>query len=335
MTFLGCSPNSQGREPAAGGAAASSDDHKHACQLAVGQKIEPVTGPAFPNSQPITFPRSGEVTLVAFLEMWNRFLPKTVPHVVDLANRYRERGLTVILVDGEHDMSGEMAKFWRSHPVPFPILWDGSRAIHGKLRSSGATVALFDRSGVVRHVQAGNTNTDDIDVAALERETKALLEHPRSTVPSYPLPTCETQIGQRFPRAEYPRLDAPDKKIPIPAGPWTLVAIVATWSGPDKQAMPKLARIADAYRARGLTVVLVFIDDQPEGIVDFTRHSGAAALPAVHDVHLRISNELQPPTSPTFLLMDAQGVVRHILRGYHDGQLDADFDDVATKLFGH
>lgn len=328
----GCTGARQEREAAVSGVRAADDTHKHDCQLAVGQKIEPVTGPAFPGGEPITFPR-GEVTLVAFLEMYNRFLPQTVPHVVELAERYRGRGLKVLLVDGEHDMSGEMARYWRSNPVPFPIVWDESRAIHAKLRSPGVTVALFDRSGVVRYVDGGSAVTDDIDAAALERATKALLDDPRSTIPSYAPPACETVLGQRFPPAGYPRLDAPGTRITIPAGRWTLVAFVATWSGPDKRAMPKLARVAESYRAQGLTVVLVFVDEEPGSIVEFARRTGAGTLPVVHDEGHRIANELQPPTSPTFVLLDAKGVVRHVIRGYREGELGESFDAVATKLF--
>jgi len=330
---LGCGARS-GPDPAMRGRPtdpAASGAHKHACSLDVGQKIAPVSGRALSGDRPITFP-GGRVTLVAFLERWNRFLERTVPHLNDLHARYRARGLDVILVDGENDVGGELPAFWQKHPVSFPVLWDEGRTLGQKLRYSGVTVALFDESGVVRYVGEGRPDTEDIDAVALEREARALLDHPRSTVPSYPPPACETQIGQRFPRAEVPRLDQPGR-ISIPSGKWTLVAIVASYSEPSKKALPALAKVAAAYRARGLTVVAVSIDEKPDGVVEFARASGGASLPIVFDEGHLISLELQPATEPCFILLDAEGVVRRVLRGYHDSLLDDAMAEIDKTLF--
>lgn len=139
----------------------------------------------------------------------------------------------------------------------------------------------------------------------------------------------------RLSRAEYSRIDLPSGKQAIPAGRHTLVALVATYSAPDRRALPELARVSETYRARGLTVVLVFVDQDADAkeILAFARDAGAGALPIVHDRGFRITRELEASTSPSFFLLDAEGLVRHVFDGYDDGQLGPAFDEVVQGLF--
>jgi thiol-disulfide isomerase/thioredoxin len=293
------------------------------CFLAVGQKVAPTTAARFGREgQSVTFP-SGDVTVLAFLSSWNRYLDKALPHLQRLHDTYRSRGISVIDIDNERDFDQKLPEFWRTHPVSFPIVWDAEGAIYTRLRASPVTVAVLDRGGVVRYVASGDTATEDIDAAALDRAVRDLLAAPASTIPSYVPPACETTLGQKLAARTYPRLDAPARTIAIPTGKWTLLAFVASWNAPAMHALGELQRISDDYAARGLTVIAIAVDDEQSGVMDAVRRGGAA-FPVVFDEGKRIAARLQPSSMPTFVLLDERGIVRYIARGYH-GDLRADF----------
>ena len=122
----------------------------------------------------------------------------------------------------------------------------------------------------------------------------------------------------------------PGATLAIPNGKWTLLAFVASWNGPALHSIRELQRISDAHAAQGVTVVAVDVDDTPSGVLDFIKHGGGS-FPVVFDEGRQISARLQPPSMPTFILLDSSGVVRHIERGYH-GTLEADLDKALQGL---
>jgi hypothetical protein len=103
--------------------------------------------------------------------------------------------------------------------------------------------------------------------------------------------------GDAIPQLSSRRLDAPGRTLVIPSGNAMILAFLATWSEPDKKAIPKLQAIHAKYAGRGLVVVDVAIDDEADHVLEFAR-----------------------------------GVVRFIHRGYHDGDAEEIEREAASLL---
>jgi peroxiredoxin len=101
-------------------------------------------------------------------------------------------------------------------------------------------------------------------------------------------------------------------------GQVVLVNFWATWCGPCRQEMPHLNRIYDKYRASGFVLLGVNIDDDPRAAADLAAKLGVR-FPVLLDTDKKVSRAYDMSAMPATLLIDRDGRVRHIHRGYRDG----------------
>ena len=101
-------------------------------------------------------------------------------------------------------------------------------------------------------------------------------------------------------------------------GQVVLVNFWATWCGPCRQEMPHLNRLYDKYRASGFVLLGVNIDDDPRVAADLAAKLGLR-FPVLLDTDKQVSRAYDMSAMPATLLIDRDGRVRHIHRGYRDG----------------
>ncbi|MEO5770940.1 MAG: TlpA disulfide reductase family protein [Burkholderiaceae bacterium] len=101
-------------------------------------------------------------------------------------------------------------------------------------------------------------------------------------------------------------------------GQVVLVNFWATWCGPCRQEMPHLNRIYDTYRASGFVLLGVNIDDDPRLATELASKLGLK-FPVLLDGDKKVSRVYDMSAMPATLLIDRDGRVRHIHRGYRDG----------------
>ncbi len=101
-------------------------------------------------------------------------------------------------------------------------------------------------------------------------------------------------------------------------GQVVLVNFWATWCGPCRQEMPHLSRLYDRYRSAGFVLLGVNIDDDPRAAVELATKLGVQ-FPVLLDTDKRVSRSYDMSAMPATLLIDRDGRVRHIHRGYRDG----------------
>jgi peroxiredoxin len=101
-------------------------------------------------------------------------------------------------------------------------------------------------------------------------------------------------------------------------GQVVLVNFWATWCGPCRQEMPHLNRLYDKYRSAGFVLLGVNIDDDPRAAADLAAKLGVH-FPVLLDTDKRVSRAYDMSAMPATLLIDRDGRVRHIHRGYRDG----------------
>jgi peroxiredoxin len=92
----------------------------------------------------------------------------------------------------------------------------------------------------------------------------------------------------------------------------------ATWCGPCRVEMPHLNRLYDKYRSAGFQLLGVNIDEDPAKAQALASKLGLQ-FPVLFDADKRVSKLYDLTTMPSTVLVDRDGRVRHVHRGYRDG----------------
>ncbi|WP_298825864.1 TlpA disulfide reductase family protein [uncultured Piscinibacter sp.] len=101
-------------------------------------------------------------------------------------------------------------------------------------------------------------------------------------------------------------------------GQVVMVNFWATWCGPCKIEMPHLNRLYEKYRSSGFVLMGVNIDDDPRNAVATATKLGVT-FPVLLDGDKRVSRLYDLSTMPTTLIIDRDGRLRHLHRGYREG----------------
>ena len=92
----------------------------------------------------------------------------------------------------------------------------------------------------------------------------------------------------------------------------------ASWCGPCRVEMPHLNRLYDKYRSAGFQLFGVNIDEDPAKAQALATKLGLQ-FPVLFDADKRVSKLYDLTTMPSTVLVDRDGRVRHVHRGYRDG----------------
>lgn len=100
-------------------------------------------------------------------------------------------------------------------------------------------------------------------------------------------------------------------------GKVVLVDFWATWCRPCQASTPILVRLANRYRARGLVVLGVNVDEgTPDMVGPFIRHFGVTYPVLYDDGQAQSAYTIR--ALPTAVLIDREGRIRHVHTGLAD-----------------
>lgn len=108
-------------------------------------------------------------------------------------------------------------------------------------------------------------------------------------------------------------------KVAVTPGKVTLVDFWATWCEPCKKSFPKYQDLYTKYKASGLEIAAVSVDDEKGGIPDFAKTHGAK-FPVGWDEGHKIADQYKPENMPSLYIIGKDGMVKHVHKGYHDGE---------------
>ncbi len=114
------------------------------------------------------------------------------------------------------------------------------------------------------------------------------------------------------------RADGRNLRLQEQRGQVVLVNFWATWCGPCRQEMPHLNRLYDKYRNSGFTLLAVNIDDDPRTALATAAKLGLR-FPVLLDTDKTVSRRYDLGSMPATVLIDRDGKVRFLHRGYRDG----------------
>lgn len=113
-------------------------------------------------------------------------------------------------------------------------------------------------------------------------------------------------------------MNGPNLRLQEQRGQVVMVNFWATWCGPCRQEMPHLNKLYDKYKSSGFVLLGVNIDDDAAKATDLANKLGLK-FPVLLDTDKKVSRTYDMNAMPATLLIDRDGKVRYIHRGYRDG----------------
>lgn len=151
-------------------------------------------------------------------------------------------------------------------------------------------------------------------LAALAAGTAMAAIAPSSTAPDFTLHT----------------MNGPNMRLQEQRGKVVMINFWATWCGPCRQEMPHLDRLYDKYKSSGFVLMGINVDDD-------TRNAAAVAaklgvrFPVLLDTDKQVSRLYDLSTMPSTVIVDRDGKVRYVHRGYLSGYEDT-YDKQVREL---
>lgn len=116
-------------------------------------------------------------------------------------------------------------------------------------------------------------------------------------------------------------LAGPNLRLKEQRGQVVMVNFWATWCGPCRVEMPHLNRLYEKYRPAGFQLLGVNIDEDPLQAQQLAAKLGLR-FPVLLDTEKRVSRLYDLTTMPSTVLIDRDGKVRYVHRGYRNGYED-------------
>jgi peroxiredoxin len=110
----------------------------------------------------------------------------------------------------------------------------------------------------------------------------------------------------------------PNLRLQEQRGRVVMVNFWATWCAPCRQEMPQLNKLYDKYRASGFVLLGVNIDDDAGRATELASKLGLK-FPVLLDTDKAVSRLYELSSMPTTVLIDRDGRVRYLHRGYVQG----------------
>lgn len=132
------------------------------------------------------------------------------------------------------------------------------------------------------------------------------------------LASAAVPVGAPAPDFTLRAMGGPNLRLQEQRGRVVMVNFWATWCAPCRKEMPHLSRLADKYRAAGFVLLGVNVDDDARNAADVAAKLGLK-FPVLFDTDKKVSRLYELSTMPSTVLIDRNGCVRYLHRGYVDG----------------
>jgi peroxiredoxin len=114
------------------------------------------------------------------------------------------------------------------------------------------------------------------------------------------------------------QIDGPNLRLGEQRGRVVMVNFWATWCGPCRIELPHLDKLHAKYRNSGFLLLGVNIDDDPNAAKALAAKMGLK-FPVLFDSQKKVVAAYDLNAMPATVLIDRDGKVRHLHRGYKDG----------------
>lgn len=137
-------------------------------------------------------------------------------------------------------------------------------------------------------------------------------------VAAAPLAQASVSPSQPAPDFTLRNLAGGNLRLAEQRGQVVMVNFWATWCGPCRVELPHLQRLHDKYRSAGFVLLGVNLDDQAAAGQQMAQRMGLT-FPVLHDADKAVTRRYDVGAMPGTVLIDRDGTVRHLHRGYRNG----------------
>jgi len=116
-------------------------------------------------------------------------------------------------------------------------------------------------------------------------------------------------------------MDGPNMRLQEQRGRVVMINFWATWCGPCRQEMPHLNRLYEKYAPSGFVLMSINVDDDTRNAAEVAAKLGVK-FPVLWDTDKKVSRLYDLATMPSTVLIDRDGKVRYVHRGYLNGYED-------------
>jgi peroxiredoxin len=101
-------------------------------------------------------------------------------------------------------------------------------------------------------------------------------------------------------------------------GQVVMVNFWASWCGPCRQEMPLLQQLFDRYQSLGFSLLGVNVDED-RAAADKMLSDVPVSFPILYDDRSKVSKQYQVKAMPTTIMVDRDGRIRYLHKGYKPG----------------
>ena len=136
-----------------------------------------------------------------------------------------------------------------------------------------------------------------------------------------PLATGAVATQSAAPDFTLRSMSGPNLRLAEQRGRVVMVNFWATWCGPCRQEMPQLDRLYQKYKSSGFVLLGVNVDEDVRKATDVAAKLGVT-FPVLLDTDKAVSKLYDLSTMPSTVIIDRDGKVRYLHRGYLAGYED-------------
>jgi peroxiredoxin len=114
-------------------------------------------------------------------------------------------------------------------------------------------------------------------------------------------------------------------------GDVVLINFWATWCGPCRQEMPLLDDLYGRYQRVGFNLLGVNIDEDSRRAMQMVQELGVN-FPVLFDENKEVSKLYEVAAMPMTILVDREGIVRHVHHGYKPGYEEKYLTEIRSLL---
>jgi peroxiredoxin len=113
-------------------------------------------------------------------------------------------------------------------------------------------------------------------------------------------------------------------------GQVVMINFWATWCGPCRQEMPLLEQLYSKYEPLGFTLLGVNVEPDSAPAQEWLKRT-PVTFPILFDRDNKVSSQFGVEAMPSSVLIDREGKVRHVHRGYKPGD-ESTYADLVRSL---
>lgn len=126
---------------------------------------------------------------------------------------------------------------------------------------------------------------------------------------------AKIKIGEKARDFALPATSGETISLASQRGRVVLINFWATWCGPCQEELPELDRLQNKFRKRGLSILAISVDNEPENVKAFLKKYDIKLL-GLWDRNKKTAEVYAVEAMPSSYLVDRNGIVRAIYRGY-------------------